>query len=172
MSRAGRALNGGLHRRRPVISGALGGALLTVGLSIVPVSAATPVACAGTVSLTPTSVSVRAAGPTIVESINYTGEHGICLADGRTVTATLVGSLSETIGSNGIVILFHFDELAAYDGGTLGYRGDASLTTAGWQSAVRTVGWGTGPLAGIEGRGTFAPTGPTTFTDVISYTYH
>ena len=172
MSKEGRALSGGIRRRWLVLSGAAGCALLSVGLSVTPVSAATPLACAGTVSLTPTSVSVRAAGPISVESISYTGEHGICLADGTTVIATLAGRLTETIGANGIVTLFRFDELASYDGGTLGYQGDASLTTAGWHSAVRTVGSGTGPLAGIEGRGTFAPTSPTTFSDVISYTYH
>jgi hypothetical protein len=58
-----------------------------------------------------------------------------------------------------------------YGGGTLGYRGEASLTGGNWRSQVMTVGAGTGSLAGIRGQGTFWFTGPTSLADVIYYVY-
>jgi hypothetical protein len=133
--------------------------------------AAAPAACSGTVVITPTSVSSTSSGPVTIVNIGYTGFHTVCLSNGLVVTASLSGQLVETIRSSGVTN-YRFAEVASYGGGSLAYRGDASLTAGGWQSAVRTVGQGTGPLAGIVGQGRFWPTSATTFDDVIYYTYH
>lgn len=151
---------------------AVGSGVLAVAVSLTPAAAAAPVACPGTVRITPTAVSVSSAGPVTRLQIAYVGTHTICLADGSLVPASLSGVLIETIGVSGNPIHFRFAELASYGGGAISYRGDAVLTSIGWQSAVRTVGFGTGPLAGIEGQGRFTPTSQTTFDDVIYYTYH
>lgn len=140
--------------------------------------AAAPVACEGTVQLTGTSnVEARAAdGQTFVE-FDFTGIHTLCLADGTEVSGTVAGHLAQKTNASGDGTL-RFDEILTYDGsapaaGTLSYRGQASFAGDGskWQGHVRTVGQGTGVLAGIHGQGEFWPTGPTSFGDRISYVY-
>ena len=86
------------------------------------------------------------------------------------MTGIVAGHLIQRISANGDFSLT-FDEVLSYNGGTLGYRGEGSLTGANWQSHVMTVGDGTGPLAGIHGQGTFVFTGPASLTDVIYYVY-
>jgi hypothetical protein len=86
------------------------------------------------------------------------------------VTGIVAGHLVQRISVNGDFSLT-FDEVLSYNGGTLGFRGEGSLTGDNWQSNVMTVGFGTGPLAGIHGQGTFVFTGPTSLTDVIYYVY-
>jgi hypothetical protein len=137
-----------------------------------PAEASAPAACAGTVALTGTSnLQVRPAGAQTLVSFDFTGTHDICLSNGSLVTGTVAGELEERLAPNGDLTL-QFDEILSYGGGTLGYRGSASLSGSNWQSHVQTVGAGTGPLAGIDGQGSFYPNGPTGFTDLISYTYH
>ena len=136
-----------------------------------PTDAAAPVACAGTVNLTGLSnVEVRVAGPETFLSLDFTGTHDICLADGSLVTGTVAGHLVQRLAPDGDLTL-RFDEVLSYGGGTLGYRGEASLSGSNWQGHVQTVGAGTGALAGISGQGSFFPTGPTSFADVIDYVY-
>ena len=101
---------------------------------------------------------------------DFTGLHDICLADGSVVTGIVEGHLVQRTSANGDFSLT-FDEVLSYNGGTLGYRGEGSLTGGNWQSNVMTVGAGTGPLAGIHGQGTFVFTGPASLTDVIYYVY-
>jgi hypothetical protein len=105
-----------------------------------------------------------------VRPFDFTGLHDICLADGSVVTGIVEGHLVQRISANGDFSLT-FDEVLSYNGGTLGYRGEGSLTGDNWQSNVMTVGLGTGPLAGIHGQGTFVFTGPASLTDVIYYVY-
>lgn len=136
-----------------------------------PADAATPLACAGTISLTGVSdLEVRPAGPETFVSFDFTGLHDICLADGSLVTGTVAGHLDQRLAPDGDLTL-RFDEVLSYGGGTLAYRGEASLSGSNWQSHVQTVGAGTGVLAGISGQGSFFPTGPTSFADVIHYVY-
>ena len=137
----------------------------------VTTTGAAPEPCEGTVQLTSQSnIQVRQAGSQTFVDFDFTGLHDICLADGSVVTGIVEGHMSQRISANGDLGL-RFDEVLSYGGGTLGYRGEASLTRGNWQSHVVTVGNGTGPLAGIHGQGTFVFTGPTSLADVIYYVY-
>jgi opacity protein-like surface antigen len=134
-------------------------------------AAAAPVPCSGTVQLTAISnLHVSTAGPQTFVEFDFTGLHDICLADGSLVTATVAGHLTQRQSSDGDPSI-RFDETASYAGGTLGYRGEASLANGSWQSHVQTVGEGTGVLGGIHGQGSFWFTGPTSLADQISYVY-
>ena len=135
-------------------------------------SAAAPTACAGTINLISVwNQSTRAAGPETIVSFDFAGTHDICLADGSEVTADIVGHLVEHLAPDGSLTL-HFDEVLSFGDGTVGFRGEASLIDGNWRSEVRTAGAGTGVLAGVEGHGSFYPTGPSSFDDVIDYEYH
>ena len=59
--------------------------------------------------------------------IDFTGLHYICLADNSEVTGTVAGHLVQRTAANGDTNL-SFNEVLSYGGGTLGYRGEASLT--------------------------------------------
>jgi hypothetical protein len=136
-----------------------------------PATASAPQACAGTVALTGVSnLQTRLAGSETFVSFDFTGTHQLCLADGSLVTGTVAGHLTERLAADGDLTL-QFAEILSYGGGTLGYRGEATLSGSNWQSHVQTFGAGSGPLAGISGQGSFYPAGPTGFTDLIYYTY-
>jgi hypothetical protein len=144
--------------------------LAVMALAVTP-TGAVPEPCEGTVQLTSQSnFQVRQAGSQTFVEFDFTGLHDICLADGSEVTGTVAGHLVQRTSANGDLGL-RFDEVLSYGGGTLGYRGEASLTRGNWQSHVVTVGAGTGPLNGIHGQGTFWFTGPASFADLISYVY-
>jgi len=134
-------------------------------------SGAAPERCDGTVQLTSQSnFQMRQAGRQTFVQFDFTGLHDICLADRSVVTGIVEGHLVQRTSANGDFSLT-FDEVLSYNGGTLGYRGEGSLTGGNWQSNVMTVGLGTGPLAGIHGQGTFVFTGPASLADVIYYVY-
>ena len=144
---------------------------LAVMALAVTTTGAMPEPCEGTVELTSQSnVEVRQAGSQTFVEFDFTGLHTICLADGSVVTAIIEGHLVQRTSANDDFSLT-FDEVLSYNGGTLGFRGNGSLTGDNWQSHVASVGKGTGPLAGIHGQGTFVFTGPTSLTDVIYYVY-
>jgi hypothetical protein len=134
-------------------------------------ASAAPEPCYGNVQLTGQSnFQVRQAGAQTFVEFDFIGLHDICLANGSEVTGTVAGHLVQRTSTNGNSSL-NFDEVLSYGGGALGYRGEASLTGANWQSQVTTEGAGTGPLSGIHGQGTFWFTGPTSLSDVIYYVY-
>jgi hypothetical protein len=134
-------------------------------------SGAAPERCDGTVQFTSQSnFQVRQAGNQTFVQFDFTGLHDICLADHSVVTGVVEGHLVQRMSVNGDFSLT-FDEVLSYNGGTLGYRGEGSLTGGNWQSNVMTVGLGTGTLAGIHGQGTFVFTGLTSLADVIYYVY-
>jgi hypothetical protein len=134
-------------------------------------ASAAPARCAGTVLLTGTSnVEASSAGPQTFVEFDFTGLHDVCLADGSRVQGTLAGHLVQRVSADGDLSL-RLEETLFYGGGTLRYRGEASLVQGRWQSHIQTVGRGTGPLAGIHAQGEFFPTGPASFADVISYVY-
>lgn len=156
-------------RRASVLASTIGlfGALFVAW----PAAAAAPIPCAGNVQITGvTNQQVWQAGPNTFVSFGFTALHDLCLADGSVVVAAVEGTLWQRIGGDGSMNL-RFDEVATYGGGTLAYRGEASLNESGWHASVRTVGNGTGVLSGIHGQGTFWPTSPSSFGDVISYVY-
>jgi len=148
---------------------------IVAALSILVTSAnsspAAPEPCEGTVQFTGQSnFQVRQAGRQTFVEFDFTGLHDICLADHSVVTGIVEGHLVQRISANGDFSLT-VDEVLSYNDGTLGYRGEASLTGDNWHSNVQTVGFGTGPLAGIHGQGTFVFTGPASIADVIYYVY-
>lgn len=151
-------------------------AWLATGLLIAwaaPAAAAQPASCVGSGQVWPIEVpAVRVAdGITFVE-FDFAGVHPICLADGTQVDAAPVsGHLWQRINADGSIFL-RFEETLSYGGGEMHYRGNATFNAAGWNSAVRTVGVSSGPLAGIHGQGTFSPIAPDgSFSDEVFYTY-
>jgi opacity protein-like surface antigen len=134
-------------------------------------TASNPEPCSGTILLTGMSnFQVRQVDSQTFVEFDFTGLHDICLADHSEVTGATAGYLLQRTSVNGDLDL-RFNETLSYGGGTLGYRGEASLRGDNWQSQVMTVGEGTGALSGIHGEGTFWFTGPTSLEDVISYVY-
>ena len=106
----------------------------------VTTTGAAPERCDGTVQLTSQSnFQVRQAGTQTFVEFDFTGLHDICLADHSVVTGIVEGHLVQRISANGDFSLT-FDEVLSYNGGTLGYRGEGSLTGGNWQSNVMTVG--------------------------------
>lgn len=157
-------------RLRASLAGALASAALLAGA--MPV-AASPTACVGSGQIWPVEApQVRVADGTTFIDFDFGGVHPICLADGTLVPAASVsGHVWQRIDPDGSIFV-RFHETLTYDGGELQYRGNATFNASGWQSAVRTVGSGTGPLAGIVGHGTFSPiSADGAFTDEIFYTY-
>jgi hypothetical protein len=145
--------------------------LLTATIVAGTASASAPAPCAGAVQLTGTSnTEVRSAGGNTFVEFDFTGLHDICLADGSRVVGTLQGHLVQRTSADGDLSL-RFDEVLSHGGGTLAFRGEATLAGGNWQSHVQTVGAGSGPLAGIHGQGSFWFTGPTSLADVIAYVY-
>ena len=144
---------------------------LTIIALAVTATASPPEPCSGTAVLTGMSnFQVRQVDSQTFVEFDFTGLHDICLADHSEVTGTVAGHFVQRTSANGDLNV-HFNEVLSYGGGTLGYRGEGSLTGNNWQSNVTTVGAGTGPLRGIHGQGAFWITGPTSFADVIYYTY-
>lgn len=158
-----------LHRRVLLLAALVAAA---VGLAAAGRGdAAAPIPCAGTVVITGTSnLDVRSADGQTVVAFDFTGLHDLCLRDGSKATASMTGRLVQRLAADGDLSL-RFDETVGYGGGSLDFRGEATLAGGNWQSHVQTVGAGTGPLAGIHGQGSFYPTGPTSFIDVINYVF-
>ena len=133
-----------------------------------------PAACSGAGWVAPdaATIQVRVADGVTFISFAFFGEHPLCLNDGSDVVASAEGRLWQRVGADGSVNL-RFVETLSFGGGTLRYRGNATLNAAGWHSHVRTVGSGTGILSGIHGQGVFSPIDPVTgaFTDEIFYVY-
>lgn len=150
------------------LAAAVAAAAMLIGAGSAP---AAPVACTGTVHLTGMSnVEASEAGVNVFVEFDFTGTHDICLADGSVVTGTIAGHLMQRTSADGSLSI-RFDEVLSYGGGTLSFRGEASLAGGNWQSHVQSVGSGTGPLAGMHGQGSFWFTGPTSLVDVIAYVY-
>jgi len=103
---------------------------LAVMALAVTTTGAAPERCDGTVQLTSQSnFQVRQAGRQTFVQFDFTGLHDICLADRSVVTGIVEGHLVQRISANGDFSLT-FDEVLSYNGGTLGYRGEGSLTGA------------------------------------------
>lgn len=171
------------------ISGILGVGAVTIGLLATQVAPARasgpPVSCSGSGSFGPSSTPVvRMAGGETFVTFSFHGTHPYCSAPGGKVDdtpATLSGTLSEHVTAAGQFDLRFNETMTLADGSTDQWRGDATGTVLGsgllsvQTSEVRTVGTGTGQLAGVHGEGSFQITGfggyGFTFSDVISYVY-
>lgn len=150
--------------------------LASVGMLALAVAtpvAAAPTSCAGAGIVFPVSLpEVRVAGGTTFVEFDFAGEHPLCLADGTRLQAAASGHLWQQTHADGSGSL-RFVETLSWAGGELNYIGNATFNASGWIGHVRTVGSGTGALAGIHGQGTFSPIDPLTgaFTDEIFYVY-
>lgn len=157
-------------RLRASLAGTLASAALFIGA--LPV-AASPTSCVGSGQIWPVETpQVRMADGATFIDFAFGGVHPLCLADGTFVPAAPVGGhVWQRIDADGSIFV-RFAETLSYGGGELHYRGNATFNAGGWQSAVRTVGQGSGPLAGIVGQGTFSPIGADgSFSDEIFYVY-
>ena len=148
------------------------GAVAAGTAGIAGAAASAPAPCAGSVVLTapPSNLQISAAGPNTFVELDFVGLHDICFADGSRVLGEISGHVVQRNSADGDLTI-RFDEILSYGGGSLGFRGEGGLSNGAWRGHVRSVGAGTGPLAGIHGQGEFWPTGPTSFDDVISYVY-
>lgn len=164
-------------------------ALVAVALVAAPVGSAAaaggPVGCSGTGSFGPSTsptVRVTPAGEMFV-AFTFVGLHPYCSAPGGVddETGTLAGTMSEHITAGGQFDLTFLETMTLEDGSSDQWRGSAtgSVAPSGLPtvsaSEVRTVGTGTGQLAGVEGHGSFEITGfggaGLTFADTIFYSY-
>ena len=135
---------------------------------------ATQLTCAGTVVVitNAATITVRSAGPQQFLEFDFTGTHPLCLRGGSQVTATIAGHFVQRTSPDGDLSI-RFEETMSYDGGSLDFRGEATLSGANWQSHVQSVGQGTGPMSGLSAQGSFFPTAnPSVLTDVLFYVYH
>src|SRR5437764_12480162 len=124
--------------------------LAVMALAVMTTGAA-PERCDGTVQLTSQSnFQVRQAGRQTFVQFDFTGLHDICLADRSVVTGIVEGHLVQRMSANGDFSLT-FDEALSYNGGTLGYRGEGSLTRANWKRNVMPVCLGTAQRPGANG---------------------
>jgi len=109
---------------------------LTLTALALTATASSPEPCFGTILLTGMSnFQVRQVDSQTFVEFDFTGLHDICLADHSEVTGTTAGHLLQRTSVNGDLDL-HFNEILSYGGGTLGYRGEASLRSGNWQSQV------------------------------------
>jgi hypothetical protein len=146
-------------------------AALGLALGVAVPASAAPAPCYGTVVIqSVVNYEVRTADGTTFTSFDFTGTHELCLSDGTLVEGTIAGHLDQALTSGGVLTL-HFAETLTYGSGTLDFVGDAIANGDVWRGSVRSVGAGTGDLAGISGQGRFWPTSATSFGDVINYVY-
>lgn len=134
----------------------------------------TKVVCTGTVTLQPdvSTLLVRTADGQTFTEFDFTGTHTFCDPAGNQVPGTISGHLIQETRADGDMTL-RFYETAAFLGGTLDFRGGASLSGGSWESHVESVGPGTGPLVGVSGHGSFFPTSvPGVFSDELTYLFH
>jgi hypothetical protein len=169
------------------ISGILGVGAVTIGLLATQAAPARaggpPVPCSGTGSFGPNSTPVvRTVGGETFVTFSFDGTHPYCSAPGGSVDeyGSLSGTMSEQVTAAGQFDL-QFNETMTVPDGSDQWIGNATGTVLGsgllavQTSEVRTVGTGTGQLAGVRGEGSFQITGfggyGFIFSDVISYVY-
>jgi hypothetical protein len=144
-----------------------------LAISFTGTAAAAPTACGGAGYIYPTSaINSRVASDITFIDFDFAGVHPLCLADGTQVQGVVAGHVWQRLYPDGSLFV-RFAERLSLNGASLHYAGNATLNSAGWHSHVRTVGAGTGALAGIHGQGAFSPIDPVTgaFTDEIHYVY-
>lgn len=157
-----------MRRRSVALAGLIGLLLVLAGPSAAH-AAADP--CAGVVAITDTSTpDVSGSAAATVIRFDFTGVSDICLADGRNVTGALAGHTIQVAGADGTGSIIVRETLTIADGSTVGYVAVARFSSSGFQGNVFTTS-GTGQLARVVGRGTFFPTGPTTFATLVTYEY-
>jgi hypothetical protein len=111
-------------------------------------------------------------GETLV-SFDYSEAHDFCLRDGSKVVATETGSVLERISANGDLHLRSAREVLTYAGSSITFTANASLTPSGWNSAITSVGRGTGMFDGLNVHGRFFPTAdPAVFTFDLTLIWH
>lgn len=137
----------------------------------VPTAAdASTITCVGTTTLgPPASYTSSGGGGALVERLEITGVHDLCLADGTVVSAAITGTLLKVThpdGTGHVVV----NETLSVAGGTLEGNVRARFSPTSFDATVHAYG-GTGTLKGMSGRGTTIPTGPNTFLSEVVYQY-
>jgi hypothetical protein len=120
-----------------------------------------------------TNYQTTTRGNETIISFDYSEAHDFCLRDGSKVVATETGSVVERISADGALHLRIAREVLSYAGSTITFTGEASLTAAGWNSVITSVGQGTGMFEGLNIHGRFFPTAdPTVFTFDLTLIWH
>lgn len=131
---------------------------------------ASTITCVGTTTLgPPASYTSSGGGGSLVERLEITGVHDLCLADATVVSATITGTLLQVThpdGTGHVVV----NETLSVAGGTLEGDVRAFFSPTGFDATVHVYG-GTGTLEGMSGRGTTVPTGANTFLSEVVYQY-
>jgi len=157
-----------MRRKSLALAGIIGLLFVLAGPSVAHAGAET---CAGVVAITDTSPpDVSASVAATIIRFDFTGVSDICLSDGRKVTGALAGHTIQVVGADGAGTIVVRETLTIADGSTLGYVAVARFSSSGFQGNIFTT-TGTGQLARVVGRGTFFPTGPTTFASFVTYEY-
>ena len=145
-------------------------AVAALSLAAPTTADASTITCVGTTTLgPPASYTSKERGGDLVEKLEITGVHDLCLADGTVVSATITGTLRQVThpdGTGHVVV----DETLSVAGGTLEANIRADFSPTSFDATVRAYG-GRGTLRGMSGRGTTVPTGPNTFLSEIVYHY-
>ena len=155
-----------MRRIRLLLAGVLG-----LVLRSVPTTARAQTGpCVGTVQVLGTSnhSTVSSRRLTVVR-FDLTSTTEICLADGSKVTGTVVGHFTLLQRPDGTGTVYERDTVSIA-GGAIEFLVTAQFTPTSFNGSVIARN-GTGVLSGVTGRGTFFPTGPTTFGTVIFFRY-
>jgi hypothetical protein len=118
----------------------------------------------------PTNFTSRAADGVIIETWDFTGLHGLCLADGTYVDADLAGHVTQVRHDDGTGRLV-VRETMSIPTGTIEALVVVRFSPTSFDATAVVFG-GTGELSGVSGRGTTQPTGPNTFLSETVYRYN
>jgi hypothetical protein len=154
--------------------GAFGVALAMLLAMAGGAEAETTARCTGqTVLNVITNYQIETRASQTIISFDYSEAHDFCLRDGSKVVATETGSVVERISADGDLHLRAAREVLSYAGSTITFTAEASLTPSGWNSAITSVGKGTGMFEGLNVHGRFFPTSnPTVFTFDLTLIWH
>ena len=146
-------------------------AVAACSLALPTAADASTITCVGTTTLgPPASYTSSGGGDALVERLEITGMHDLCLADGTVVSAAITGTLLQVThpdhGTGHVVV----NETLSVMGGTVEANVRARFGPEGFDATVHVYG-GTGTLEGMSGRGTTFPTGEGTFFSQIDYQY-
>jgi hypothetical protein len=118
----------------------------------------------------PTNFTSRAADGIVIETWDFTGVHGLCLADGTNVEADLEGHVHQVRHDNGTGTVV-VQETMSIPTGTLKGLVVVRFSPTSFDATAVAFG-GTGELSRVSGKGTTQPTGPNTFLSEMVYRYN
>ena len=127
--------------------------------------------CVAVATLYPlTNFTSRAGDGVVIETWDFTGLHGLCLADGTHVDADLAGHVTQIRHDDGTGRLV-VRETMSIPTGTLDALVVVRFSPTSFEATAIVFG-GTGELSGVSGKGTTQPIGPNTFLSETLYRYN